>query len=91
MLANRDREKNAGRKFGNSFAINLKILSHEFLGGRRSSAGSRLLALILRTFLLSAALRSSRLLWLWSLRVTGTLGEFYFTSRISGNAEKYPR
>ena len=40
----------------------LKVLSHEFFGGRRSSAGSRLFALLLGSFLLSAALRSSRLL-----------------------------
>ena len=66
----------------------LKVLSYDFFGGRWSSAGSRLFAPLIGCFLLgSAALRSSRLLWLWSSRLTGPLGEFHFTSWITGSAE----
>ena len=67
------------------------ILSHDFFGGRRSSAGSRLVALLLWSSLLSAALRSSRLLWLWSPHLTGPLGKFYLTSWIAVSAEKLLR
>ena len=56
----------------------LKVLSHEFFGGRRSSIGSRLFALLLGTFLLSTALRFSRLLLLWSPRLTGPLSRRFF-------------
>ena len=54
----------------------LEVLSHEFFGGHRSSAGSRLFVLLLGSCLLSAALWTSRLLWLWSTRLTGPLCNF---------------
>ena len=57
----------------------LKVLSYDFFGGRWSSAGSLLFALLQGSFLLSPALRISCLLWLWSPRLTGPLGEFNFT------------
>ena len=53
-----------------------------------SSAGSRLFALILGFLLLSAALWSSRLLWLWKWQITSPLSEFYLTSWIAWNMEK---
>ena len=50
-------------------------VSKIFFVGHRSSAGSRLLTLLLGSCLLSAALQSSHLLWLWSPRLTGHLGD----------------
>ena len=40
-------------------AMSLKVLPHKFFGGRRSSAGSRLFALLLGSCLLSASQRTS--------------------------------
>ena len=68
----------------------LKVLSHEFLSGHKSLAGSRLFAILLGSCLLSTALCSSCLLWLWSLHLTGPLCKFYFTSWKAKGAEKLP-
>ena len=69
----------------------LKVLSNAFFGGIKTSAGSRLFALLLGSCLLSEALRPYCLLWLWSPHLTGPLGELYFTSWLARNAEKSPR
>ena len=66
-------------------------MSHNFFGVHGSSAGSRLFALLLGSYPLSTALWSSRLLWLWSPRLTGPLGEFYLTLCLARSVEKLMR
>ena len=61
--------------------IHSQFLQHFFkstvpriFGGRRSSAGSRLLALLLGSCLLSASQHTSLLLWQWSVRLSSQGG-----------------